>query len=69
LRGLNPIVRRGRNENAEGLMNQDSRAEAENAVVIGGSLAGLLAARARRLSCERVTIVERDPVERGPLGA
>lgn len=38
-------------------MNQDSRAEAENAVVIGGSLAGLLAARARRLIRERAPLL------------
>ncbi|MFD4370960.1 NAD(P)/FAD-dependent oxidoreductase [Streptomyces sp. NPDC058486] len=42
------------------------RRGARHAVVIGGSLAGLLAARALAEHAERVTVVERDRVPEGP---
>lgn len=38
----------------------------KHAVVIGGSLAGLLAARVLSGHCERVTIIERDPIRDEP---
>ena len=39
---------------------------ADHAVVLGGSLAGMLAARVLAASFSRVTIVERDVYPRGP---
>ncbi|HWP66822.1 MAG TPA: FAD-dependent oxidoreductase [Candidatus Limnocylindria bacterium] len=38
-----------------------------NAVVLGGSLAGLCAARALAERCERVTVIERDELPAGPV--
>ena len=38
-----------------------------NAVVLGGSLAGLCAARALAERCERVTVIERDELPDGPV--
>src|SRR5262245_40188683 len=40
----------------------------EHAVVLGGSMAGMLAARVLAASFSRVTVVERDQYPRGPLG-
>ena len=38
-----------------------------NAVVLGGSLAGLCAARALAERCEHVTVIERDELPEGPV--
>src|SRR5262245_17574588 len=47
-------------------MNAPLNSAGRNAVVIGGSMAGLLAARALADNFDRVTILERDRLPTGP---